>query len=146
MGGTLTLRGHKISGGYAEAEAVVTKQPFSFFGSLEPKTGLVIRKNHELKGQKIAGKVFVFPYNYGSTSCGVILLEAVRYGTHPVALVNLETEPIISSAPHIAEEFYNIKIPIVDKLDRNPLEVIKTGDYVKVDGDKAIVQVIKNKY
>jgi len=32
---------------------------------------------------------------------------------------------------------------MVDRLDKNPLEVIKTGDWVKVDGDNGIVEVIR---
>ena len=36
------------------------------------------------------------------------------------------------------------RVPAVTDLDQDPLEVIETGDWVKVDGDKGIVEVIKS--
>ena len=35
------------------------------------------------------------------------------------------------------------KTPFVYNLDRNPLELINTGDHVKVDGTEGIVEVTK---
>jgi phosphoenolpyruvate-protein kinase (PTS system EI component) len=36
-----------------------------------------------------------------------------------------------------------MRIPSVTDLDRDPLDVIETGDWVKVDGDTGTVEVTK---
>ncbi|MEM3571460.1 MAG: DUF126 domain-containing protein, partial [Candidatus Bathyarchaeia archaeon] len=63
----MVLKGRGIVKGYAEGKAIVSKEPISFLGGVDPKTGIVIEKNHELKGKKIAKKIFIFPYGKGST-------------------------------------------------------------------------------
>jgi predicted aconitase with swiveling domain len=39
----------------------------------------------------------------------------------------------------------NMKVPTVTDFDRDPLEVIETGDFVRVDGDNGVVEVFKKK-
>ena len=61
------LKGRIIYKGKAEAEALVTAQPISFYGGVDPNTGIVIEKGHELLGQSVKGKILVFPQGKGST-------------------------------------------------------------------------------
>ncbi|MBU0662651.1 DUF126 domain-containing protein, partial [Candidatus Micrarchaeota archaeon] len=61
------LKGRKICGGKAGAEAIVSKDGISFYGGVDPDTGIVIEKGHDLEGKSIAGKVLVFPAGKGST-------------------------------------------------------------------------------
>jgi len=63
----IVLRGRKVIGGAAEGEAVVTKEPVSFLGGVNPDKGVVVERGHELEGQSITGKIFVFPHGKGST-------------------------------------------------------------------------------
>jgi hypothetical protein len=49
----------------------------------------------------------------------------------------VEAEPIIAVGAAMGN------IPLVDRLDKNPLEVIATGDHVKIDGDQGIVEITK---
>ena len=133
----ITLRGRKVIGGLAEGEAVVTKEPVSFLGGVNPDKGIVVERGHELEGQSITGKVFVFPHGKGSTAGPYIIYAMARRKTAPVAMINVEAEPIIAVGAAMGN------IPMVDRLDKNPLEVIATGDRVRMDGDQGIVEITK---
>jgi predicted aconitase with swiveling domain len=137
----LTVKGHGVIKGVAEGLALVSGQNLSLWGGLNPKTGLIIDRRHELYGQQVRGKVLVFPYGKGSTTGAIVFLEAVRCGNAPAAIVNVKTEPILTSGALMAQIFYRKTIPIIDRLDRNPVEVMRTNDYVRVDGDKGLVEI-----
>ena len=123
--------------GVASGSALVTSQPICFWGGLDPKTGIITERNHELKGQNVAGRVFVFPGGKGSSTTSAILLESVRCGTAPAAIVNLKTEPVLVIGAIIAENLYNRVIPIVDTPERDPTKVIKSGDLIEVDASES---------
>jgi len=129
------LKGHKVAKGKAEGEALVCHEPISFLGGVNPETGLVVEKNHALEGVSIAGKILVFPVGKGSTLGSNKLYEMVRCKTAPKGIINLRADPVVALGAIVSN------IPMVDKLDGNPLELIKTGDYVKLDADKGIVKV-----
>jgi len=133
----IVLKGRKVIGGMAEGEAVVTKQPVSFLGGVNPDLGTVVERGHELEGQCLTGKVFVFPYGKGSTAGPYIIYAMAKRKTAPVAMINVEAEPIIAVGAAMGN------IPLVDRLDQNPLEMIASGDHIKVDGDQGIVEINK---
>ncbi len=143
MNEKIVLTGRSVTAGVAEGEAIVSKESFGFTHGLEPSTGQVVDKRHEWMGQNVKGKVLVFPYGKSSTTGGQFICEAVRLGNAPAAIVNVETEPVIGAGFIIANILYNKDVPVVDRLDRNPVEVIKTGDWVRVDANQGIVKVIK---
>lgn len=143
MNEKIVLTGRSVTAGVAEGEAIVSKESFGFTHGLEPSTGQVVDKRHEWMGQNVKGKVLVFPYGKSSTTGGQFICEAVSLGNAPAAIVNAETEPVIGAGFIIANMLYNKDVPVVDRLDRNPVEVIKTGDWVRVDANQGIVKVIK---
>ena len=122
--------------GVASGTALVTSQPICFWCGLDPKTGIITERNHELKGQNVAGTVFVFPTGKGSSTTSASLLESVRRGTAPAAIVNLKTEPILVIGAIIAERLYDRVIPIVDTPEIDPIKVINTGDWVEVNASE----------
>jgi len=144
----ITIKCRSVTGGFAEGEALVTNQPISFWGGLNPKSGVIIDKRHELYGESISGKILVFPYGKGSVSGTTVLLEAIRCGKAPKAIINIETEPIIAVAAVLAEKMYGKIVPIVDRPERNPIEIIRTNDIVKVDATTGIIEmeVVENNY
>lgn len=133
----IILKGRKVIGGVAEGEAVVTKEPVSFLGGVNPDKGMVVERGHELEGKSITGKVFVFPHGKGSTAGPYIIYAMAKRKTAPAAMINVEAEPIIAVGAAMGN------IPLVDRLDKNPLEAIATGDWVRVDGDRGVVEIIK---
>jgi len=127
------IRCNTLLPGVASGAALVTSQPICFWGGLDPKTGTITERDHELKGQNVAGTVFVFPTGKGSSTTSAILLESVRCGTAPAAIVNLKTEPILVIGAIIAEKLYNRVIPIVDTPELDPTKVIESGDWIEVN-------------
>jgi predicted aconitase with swiveling domain len=131
----MELKGRTVNPGKAEGEAIVSGTPFSFLGELDPSTGMIASPSHELFGQSIKGKIFVCPTGKGSSGGPGISYLAKKAGNMPKAMIVTQIEPVLAAAILAAD------IPAVDQLDKNPLEVIKTGDYVEVDADRGIVRV-----
>jgi uncharacterized protein len=136
------LQGHGCAAGQFEGEVVVSKQSFGFWQGLDPETGLVIDKRHDLCGASIKGRAFVFPYGRGSTGTPGIFLEAVRNGCAPSAIINLKSEPMIIMCALLAEAFFKISIPIVDGLDVPAQEALRTGDRVRIDGATGRIEIL----
>jgi predicted aconitase with swiveling domain len=131
----MILKGKSINGGTAEGEAIVSKKAFSFLGDLDVRTGNILPQSHELHGQSIAGRVFVFPIGKGSTVGPNIAYAAKKLGNTPTAIVCVEAEPVMAMVAIMND------IPMVIGLDSNPLDAIHSGDYVKVDGNAGTVEV-----
>ena len=131
----MQVKGRSISSGAAEGEALVSRDAISFFGGVDPKTGIVTDKGHALEGKCIAGKVLVFPRGKGSTVGSYVLLQLKKNNVAPAAIINEEAEPIIAVGAIIA------RIPMVDKLEGNAYARIKDGMKVKVDGTKGTAEM-----
>lgn len=127
----MELKGRTIKSGRAEGIALVSKTPLSFFGCINPDTGIVTEKGHELKGKSIKDKILVFPHGKGSTVGSYALYRMKKNGTAPRGIINRECEPIVAVGAIISE------IPCVDKVD---ILKIKTGDKVIIDNGKIIVK------
>jgi predicted aconitase with swiveling domain len=124
------LKGRIIYKGKAEGEALVTAMPISFYGGVDPNTGVVIEKGHELNGVSIKGKVLVFPQGKGSTVGSYTLYRLKKNGVAPAAMINKETETIVAVGAIISE------IPFVDKID---ISKIKMGNKIIVENDTVAV-------
>jgi hypothetical protein len=120
------LKGRIIYKGKVEGEALVTSQPISFYGGVDPNTGIVIEKGHELLGQSAKGKILVFPQGKGSTVGSYTLYRMKKNGVAPAGMINKECETIIAVGAIISE------IPTIDKVE---IGKIKTGDKVKIEND-----------
>jgi len=139
--GYYSVKGRSITMGRVEGGAIVTRQAFMFSHGINPSTGVITDKRHELYGRSVKGRVFVFPYGKGSTSGSSWILETIRLGNFPIALVNIETEPIIAIGVILGEMMYKKITPTIDRLERNPLEFIRSGDRVVVDSIAGLVSV-----
>jgi predicted aconitase with swiveling domain len=126
----MELTGRVIKAGAAEGVALVSPEPIGFLGGLDPETGLVVEAGHPLEGQCVAGRVLVFPTGKGSTVGSYTLYRMARAGTAPAAIVNAESEAIVAVGAIISD------IPMVDQVD---ITQIRTGDRVRVDGDRLLV-------
>lgn len=126
------MKGRMISPGKAKGEALVSKEPIGFYGGIDPKTGIVIERGHELEGKCVKGKVLVFPCGKGSTVGPYVIYGLKKNGMAPAAIVNRETETIVATGVILAG------IPCVDGID---IEEIKTGDKLIVDADEAKVEL-----
>ncbi len=129
---TETLHGRKIYGGQAEGEALVTRMGISFFGGVDPDTGVVVEKGHELEGQSISGRVLVFPTGKGSTVGSYTLYRLKMNGKAPAAVINAECETITAVGCIISE------IPCIDHV---PLEQIENGMRMLVDAEAGVIEI-----
>ena len=139
------IQGRGCAPGAFEGELAVSLQPFGFWQGLDPQTGIVIDRRHDLCGTSLRGKGFVFPYGRGSTGTPGIFLEAVRNGCAPAAIVNVKSEPMIVACALLAEAFFHVSIPIVDGLPADYQELLRTGDRVWIDGASGIIQVLSGR-
>jgi hypothetical protein len=131
----VTLKCHRIIGGYGEGEALISHEPICFYLT-DPETGIVREKSHELEGKNLGGKVLVFPSGKASSVVQIDgLFKLVSHDTAPKALIVKDVETVLVVSAFMA------KIPLVDKLQRDPFEVMHTGDFVKVDADRGIVKI-----
>jgi predicted aconitase with swiveling domain len=137
------LRGRGLGGGIAEGEALVTKEFFGFTHGVIPATGEISDERHEWRGLNLKGRVIVFPKGKSSSSGGVWIIETARCGNLPAAIVNIEAEPITGAGCILAKVMYGKAIPLVDRLDNDPCDTIKTGDLVRVNGETGVVEVLK---
>jgi predicted aconitase with swiveling domain len=129
------IKGRKVVGGKAKGEALVTIEPICFLGGIDVKTGKVTEVGHPLYGKSIAGKILVFPTGKGSTGGSYLIYEAVSNGVGPLAMINSEVEQVTAIGCIMAE------IPLVDRLELDPMTLINDGDMVEVDGDKGTITI-----
>lgn len=122
-------RCRSIVKGSGEGEAIVSREAMCFY-LCDPETGTVIEKNHPLQGRSIAGKVLVLQSGKGSSVVQVDgFYQLAVKKTLPVAIVVRETEPVLVSSAVVVGE------PMVDRMEVDPFEVIRDGDWVRVDGE-----------
>ncbi len=126
----MEMKGRIIYKGKAEGEALTTTQPISFYGGVDPNTGVVIEKGHELQGISVKGKILVFPQGKGSTVGSYTLYRLKKNGVAPAGMINRECETIIAVGAIISE------IPCIDKID---ITKIKTGDKVRIENDDVTI-------
>jgi predicted aconitase with swiveling domain len=120
----MELKGRIIYKGVGEGEALTTNQPISFYGGVDPTTGEVIEKGHELQGKTVKNKILVFPTGKGSTVGSYTLYRMKKNGTAPAGIINRDCETVVAVGAIISE------IPCIDKID---ISRIKTGDRVRIE-------------
>ena len=133
----IKIKANPISPGLAEGEAIVSSTPISFTGGLNPDTGVIREKDHELEGQSVAGKILVFPTGKGSTTGSWQFYAACKRGNAPKGIINRRAEGVVAVAAIITGT------PMVHGLEVDPLECIKTGDFVRINADEGFVEIEK---
>jgi hypothetical protein len=122
---TLKLRGRAIYEGSAAGAALVSSSPMSFYGGVNPDTGEIMERGHELEGRSLKGRVLVFPYGKGSTVGSYILYRLKKNGAAPCAIINAKCETIVAVGAIISG------IPCVDMID---ISKIRPNARVRVSG------------
>jgi len=126
------LKGRSIVPGKCKGPALVSAKPLSFLGGVDYNSGVIIEKDHDLKGESFKNKILCFPHGHGSTVGSYVLYSLVKKGLGPIAIVNQVADSVVVVGAIIAE------IPMVDQID---IGQIKTGDEVEVDGTRGTVKI-----
>ena len=129
-----TLKGRSIVPGKCRGKTLVAKKPISFLGGINPDTGKIIEKNHDLEGESIKGKILCFPSGHGSTVGSYVLYSLAKKGLAPKAIVNQTADPVVVVGAIIAE------IPMIDKVDT---QLISNDTQAKVDAGAGIIMLLE---
>ena len=132
MGRVSAVAGTPVVVGRASGTLLVTTEPLSFWGGLDPATGEVIDRRHELSGQRLTGRVLAVPHGRGSCSASGVLLEAIYNGTGPAAILTSRIDPIIGLGSILADELHQIVVPVT-VLTPADFSRLRTGLRVEID-------------
>jgi predicted aconitase with swiveling domain len=129
-----------VVAGSAKGELLISDEPLSFWGGYDHKSGEIIDRRHPLSGQCAAGKIFAVPFSRGSSTTTAVLLEAVRAGTAPAAIITTGTDAFFALASIVAEEMYHAPIPIA-VVPKAQFERLRSGDWLELDeGGRIVVE------
>lgn len=135
--GELILQGRVIIGGEAQGEALVSREPLSFWGGYDWKTGEIIDRRHMLSGAIANGKIFAVPFTRGSSTTTAVLLEAIRAKTAPAAIITTDTDFFFALASVVADELYNLPLPLV-ALEETDFAKLQSGDMIRIAQDGTV--------
>ncbi len=133
-----TIQGEVVIGGAAQGEVVFTEEPLSFWGGYNAREGKVIDTHHELCGAFVGGKVFVLPGARGSSTGSGILLEAIRLGNAPAAMVLKQRDAILALGAIVGRELYDKIMPLVIVRDED-FEKLRDARFVTLTERGTIV-------
>jgi predicted aconitase with swiveling domain len=109
----IVIQGRPIVPGKAQGRALVSTEPLSFWGGYDFHSGEIIDRRHPLAGANAAGRVLALPFTRGSSTTTTVLLEAVKAGTAPAAILTTGVDAFFALASIVADELYDHVLPIV---------------------------------
>jgi len=129
--------GRAVVAGVAEGEALVTHDALSFWGGYDFHTGEIIDRHHPLAGVRAAGRILAVPFSKGSSTTTAVLLEAVRAGTAPAAILTTGVDSFFALASIVADVMYAKSFPVI-ALEGDDFARLRSGDRVTVERDGTI--------
>lgn len=138
-GELIVIHGRKVVPGVAAGEALVSRDRISGWGGIDSRTGTVIETRHELRGVSFAGKVLVFPGAKGSSGWSAAFHMTRLMNVAPAAFLFNEMTTKIALGAVVTHS------PSMTDFDRDPMALIETGDWVKVDADRGVVEIRKRR-
>jgi predicted aconitase with swiveling domain len=133
------LHGHPGVGPDVEGEALVCHDNFSARYDVNRRTGVFSRESHALYGVSLVGKVCVFNTAKGGVATAWALLDMKERGVAPAALIFRKANPIMVQGVVLAG------LPLMDNLEPDPLEIVETGDLLRVYPREGRVEVFKRR-
>ncbi len=134
----IRLPGRPLVAGEAQGELLVSNEPLSFWGGFDSETGEIIDRRHPLAGKNAAGRVLAIPGTRGSSTTTAVLLEAIRRGTAPVALITSSVDAFLTLTAIVAEEMYGKTLPVVD-VGTEGFSRLTDGGLAHVERDGTVV-------
>ena len=131
------IQGRAIVDGEAQGPALVAHEPLSFWGGFDFKSGEIIDRRHPLAGARAAGSIFAVPFSKGSSTTTAVLLEAVRAGTAPAAIVTTGVDAFFALASIVARTMYDKSFPVVS-IDATDFATLVSGQPIRVERDGTI--------
>jgi len=130
----MVIKCRTISKGIATGELIVSNEPLSFLGGVNPDTGEIIDPNHELKGKFINDKILFIPGGKGSTVGSYVIFQMKKNNVAPRGIICLNAEPIIATGAIMSN------IPMVDSPSSS--DELKTGIRVELNSDEGKISFL----
>lgn len=127
---------HRAAGGIVEGEALVSREGFSPRYDLDRWTGEISRPGHDIEGENVTDKVLFVPTAKGGIAAGWAFYDLAAKGIAPRAIVFGVTNPVMVQGAIFAD------ITITEGWSRNALDLVRTGDLVRVDPANRVVEVL----
>jgi len=134
----ITLQGTIVIEGEARGRALVSREPLSFWGGYDWKTGEIIDRRHDLSGCIAKDRILAVPFTRGSSTTTAVLLEAIRAGTAPAAIITTGADFFFALASVVADELYRSPLPLV-ALSEGDFRQLRMGDEIEVMRDGKII-------
>jgi predicted aconitase with swiveling domain len=131
------IQGQMIVFGTARGRVVLSQVPISLWGGVDPKTGTIIDRRHDRCGADVSGRIFAFPEGKGSSTASAVLVELVRNGHAPAAIVTREVPPVVALGSIVARELYKRSVPVV-VVDAAGFGQLEDGAYASIEADGSI--------
>jgi len=128
----ISIQGKPFIPGSAKGLALVSNEPLSFWGGYDWKSGEIIDRRHPLSGYTAKGKILAVPFTRGSSTTTAVLLEAIRAGTAPNAIITTATDFFFALASVVADELYETPIPLV-AVSESDFASLQTGNQIEMD-------------
>ncbi|MCB0044331.1 MAG: DUF126 domain-containing protein [Caldilineaceae bacterium] len=128
------IRAQVVIPGQARGRLLVSREPLSFWGGYDYRTGTIIDQRHPLAGQVAAGRILALPHTRGSSTTTAVLLEAVAAGTAPAAILTTGVDSFFALAAIVADELYQAAFPLLS-LTPEDFALLITDDPARIEGD-----------
>lgn len=135
----IVLKGRAANGFAVKGYALVCPNSIQGWAALDVTNGEIIEKGHINIGETVKDKVLVVPCSRGSTGWSDYLYSCHLNGCGPAAYIVTNMDSKCATAVTMAD------VPCVADFpkDYDPCNVIKTGDYVSVEGHTGIVEILR---
>ncbi|HYZ32136.1 MAG TPA: DUF126 domain-containing protein [Crenalkalicoccus sp.] len=131
------IRLERAFGPVVEGEAVVSPEGFSPRYDLDRWSGLISKPGHALEGTRIADRICFFPSAKGGIAAGWAFQDIKAKGIAPRAFIFGVTNPVMVQGAVLAG------IPITEGWSPDPAGVIRTGDWVRLDPARRVVELLR---
>ena len=135
-----TLSARVVIAGSAAGVVLRLTKPISFWGGIDPDTGRIIDPRHPDHGVEITGRVLAIPATVGSSSSSAVLLELLRNGRGPAALLLGGVDAILTLGVVVAKEMGYRTIPVLE-VTPEQLATLPQGQDVRIDERGVVSQV-----
>jgi predicted aconitase with swiveling domain len=114
------------------APLLVLEDRLSFWGGVNPSSGLIIDTQHPNYGQSIAGSCLAMPGIRGSTAAPGALLECIAGGNGPAAVILAESDVAALLASLVAGSIGYERMPVGVFRQSAALSLLKSGRSVEL--------------
>ncbi|MCS0494043.1 aconitase family protein [Ancylobacter sp. MQZ15Z-1] len=133
----MRLTGRSIVEGHAGGPVVVAPVPLSFWGGVDPQTGIVVDRYHPLHGRSLAEAILVMPGSRGSCTGSSVALQLLMNGRAPAAFVFTEEEEIVTLGVIIARRMFGVSVPVLRLAGGDMARLVDVGQ-AEISGDTLV--------